>query len=696
MTKYIIILRVALRNLFSKFLNVVIGGIIFLGTALFVIGSSFINSVDNAMSKSIIGSVAGNIQVYSSKSKDDLSLFGSWNRPDINEIPDFSAIKPSLLKINNVKDVIPMGVSGAQISYGNTMDVILEKLRKAVNKRLNGNRSPDLKRQIDSYKNHVRHVVHLIQKDFGNLSLVSTHLEREKENMAVLNKASSAEFWRTFDNSPYSHLEFLENKIANLLPDADNGYLSYIGTDLESFRKNFDRMEIVDGQMVPKGQRGLLISKYVYENQFKLKIANRLDKIKEAILEKKSKISKNPDLQFLIKQNKTQTSEIVLQLDSIASEKMTKRLQDFLKTNKKGLTPLLMEFFDMNDDNFLNRYQFFYKQITPFLNLYRVKPGDIMTIKAFTKTGFIQSLNIKVYGTFQFKGLEKSSLAGGLSLMDLMSFRDLYGYMTPEKQAETKQLIQSVGAKIIDRDKAEDELFGGDSTVLSNAEETHIDEKKELGSIKRFEDKTNRVYTQAEFEKGVILNAAIILKNPDKMKDTIKEINDLSKKEGLNLKAVTWQKAAGFLGQFVVVAKAILFLVVFIIFIVALVIINNAMMMATLQRVQEIGTMRAIGAQRSFILTMILVETIMLGLTFGTAGTASGSLLVLHWGNVGIPAINEFFRFFFSGPRLFPYLGGGSVLGSLLIIVLTTTISALYPAILAMRVSPLKAMQTDE
>ena len=63
----------------------------------------------------------------------------------------------------------------------------------------------------------------------------------------------------------------------------------------------------------------------------------------------------------------------------------------------------------------------------------------------------------------------------------------------------------------------------------------------------------------------------------------------------------------------------------FIIFVVALVIINNAMMMATLQRVREIGTMRAIGAQRGFVLGMVLLETVVLGLVFGAAGALLGS-----------------------------------------------------------------------
>ena len=38
--------------------------------------------------------------------------------------------------------------------------------------------------------------------------------------------------------------------------------------------------------------------------------------------------------------------------------------------------------------------------------------GDTLTITAFTRSGYVQSVNVKVYGTFQFRGLEKSALAG--------------------------------------------------------------------------------------------------------------------------------------------------------------------------------------------------------------------------------------------------------------------------------------------
>ena len=226
-----------------------------------------------------------------------------------------------------------------------------------------------------------------------------------------------------------------------------------------------------------------------------------------------------------------------------------------------------------------------------------------------------------------------------------------------------------------------------------------INDAKELGDnkgrIARLE-MGERVYDVTEIESGAVLNAALILKDPSKLDRTLTELNEMAKKDNLNLKAISWQAAAGSLGQFVFIGKMILYFAVFVIFIVALVIINNAVMMATLQRVREIGTMRAIGAQRGFVLSLVLIETVLLGIVFGSGGTGLGAIAVTYLGKIGIPAANDFLYFFFSGPRLYVTLGLGSVVGAFFIICIVAAISALYPAIVATRVSPLQAMQTED
>jgi ABC-type lipoprotein release transport system permease subunit len=691
-----LLLRISARNLFSSFLNVIIGLIILAGTVFFVVGGSLISSMDEAMSRSIIGSVAGHAQVYEASSKDQPAMFDNWQIPDLNAIPDFSKIRGPLEAIPNVKTVVPMGVNTAIVAYGNTVDQALERLRKAESPPARGGHRAS-KAEIESLKSHVRQIITVIQGDYAKLSRVADKKSVDEQASKDLQKAASAGFWSSFDSDPLGHLEFLENKIASLVPDADQIFLSYVGTDLEAFAKAFDRMEIVDGVKVPAGQRGILIPKYVYETQFKLKIAHRLDQIHEGITEKGKSIAKDPEFKDFIKQNMTQTREIVLQLDPISTAKAVAVMQEATKIKEKDLSKLLSAFLNTDDSNFEARYKVFYEQLAPLLEMYRVKPGDVLTIKAYTKSGFVQAVNVKVYGTFQFKGLEKSGLAGALSLMDLMSFRDLYGYVTPEKLAETKHLEAASGAKFVSRENAEDQLFGGGSLV-GTATQQSINDKAELGAhvADKAQDLLSRVYSKAEIEQGVAIEAAVILKDPSKLKATLKEIQAVSDSQKLGLKVVDWQKAAGNIGQFVFACKAILYFATFIIFVVALVIINNAVVMATLQRVREIGTLRAIGAQKGFVLGMILTETMALGLSFGAVGAVIGSGLVAMFGHAGIPAGNEFMYFFFSGPKLHPVLSIGSLFGAFFVVLIVTCASALYPAIMATRVSPIQAMASED
>jgi ABC-type antimicrobial peptide transport system permease subunit len=428
-----------------------------------------------------------------------------------------------------------------------------------------------------------------------------------------------------------------------------------------------------------------------------LKTAHRLDQIHEAVAVKGKKIAKDPDLKDLVKQNRQQTREIVLQLDPLSTQKAVSLLQGALGTKEPDLAKLLSAFLNTDDQNFGSRYKLFYDQLAPMLELYRLKPGETLTIKSYTKSGYVQAVNVKIYGTFQFKGLEKSGLAGALSLMDLMSFRDLYGFITPEKIAETKALQAAAGAKFVARDKAEAELFGASSTV-EQTQEKRIDSRVEFGGgdkVKRT-DLAGQIYSQDEMEQGVALGAAILLKDPSQLKETMRDLQAISDKEKLGLKVIDWQKAAGNLGQFIFVAKFILFFATAIIFVVALVIINNAVVMATLQRVREIGTMRAIGAQRKFVLAMVLTETVVLGMAFGTVGAGLGSALVLWLNHAGIPAANDFLYFFFSGPRLYPYLNAGSLIGAFFVVLIVTCVSALYPAVMATRVSPIQAMASED
>ena len=698
-----VIVQIALRNLFaSRLKTLIVGGIILFGSLLVVVGTALVDSVDASMSRSVIGSVAGHIQVYSAKSKDELTVMGGMNMesPDLTPIDDFAALHRMLLGVPNVKAVVPMGLSAAMVTAGNTVDVVLERLRDLARRKLAGQ---DVQVAYESEKDHVRQIITVLSGDIDNIRKIQNEKAIAQEDLDAVAKAASPQLWADFDRDPYAVLEFLENRIAPLASDADMLFLRYLGTDTDAFAKSFDRMRIVDGKAIPRGQRGFLFSKWVYEQQVKLKTALRMDRINDGINKRSKTIAGSEELQRWIKQNTTEVKEIMLQLDGQKTASFRRLLQGELASQDNDVAKLLAEFFRVDDANFARRYRFFYDQLAPMLELYRVRVGDMLTIKSFTKSGYVQSVKLRVYGTFAFEGLEDSHIAGELNLMDMVSFRELYGSLTPEREREVQEIKAEAGMKEVARDQAEAELFGkpdvGEAASAGSARHP-VDEAeaalRSLAGRQQREDRATQPYDPAQLEQGDVLNAAVIVKDPRRISQTIKDIEAAGAKAGIPLHAITWQKASGLVGQFVTLIRAVLYVSVLIIFAVALVIINNALVMATLERMPEIGTLRAVGAQRRFLLGMLLVESLAVGVLFGSLGALLGAGIVAVIRAIGIPAFNDILYFLFSGPRLHPSLSPANVILSLGIVLVVSAISSIYPGLLAMRVSPRQAMQSDD
>ncbi|MBS1152401.1 MAG: transporter permease, partial [Myxococcaceae bacterium] len=161
----LVLVQISLRNLLASKINLLIGGLLLLGTFFFVFFGALLDTLSDSMSKSVVGSVAGHIQIYSSKSKDELSLYGTMGGdPDLGAITEFPKIKAALETLPNVKTVVPMGTSGALITSGNTVDLTLENLRELYKQRDGKSTHPaaqklspeQLTAQIDSKKSHVR------------------------------------------------------------------------------------------------------------------------------------------------------------------------------------------------------------------------------------------------------------------------------------------------------------------------------------------------------------------------------------------------------------------------------------------------------------------------------------------------------------------------------------------------------------
>lgn len=705
-----ILLRIAVRNLAaSPARTAIIGAIILVGALLVVVGSSLLDSVDRGMRTSIQGSLGGHLQVYDARSEGDLELYGGLRGESLLEpIEDFARVKEVLSRVPNVEQVVPMGIDQAMVATGTTFDAALEKLRDDVRAMEGGDRSPARRRAYGAHVAHVRRMIGLLAADLQQARAIADLDSREiasrRDEFEALGRASSDGFWEGFERDRYAGLEFLENRVAPVAMENSFTFLRYVGTDVDAFFRAFPLAEIAEGQRIPSGRRGILVGKQFAEEWLKLKNARRLDQIKEQRDRRGKRIATDEELQRWVRDNRHGIREIVLQLDPVAADELAAALRAPLAgAPGEDLEGLLRKLFDTSDADFDAKYRIFYDVVAPRIRLYKIRVGDVITVKAPSKSGYFSSVNVKVYGFLQFKGIEKSGIAGMMSVMDLMSFRDLYGFVTAEKAKEIARLKATMGAREISREDAEAELFGGGAAAPGGVEtraQAIDDRALGLGGAERAATAralSARVYSQAELDHGVALNAALVLRDPSRLRQTLADVKAASDAAGLGLKVVDWQQAAGLVGQFVTLLRGVLLFAVVIFFAIALVVINNAMVMATLQRVKEIGTMRAIGAQRRFVVVMLLVEIVTVGVAFGLAGAVLGGVVVAAIRAAGgIPAVTDLLYFVFSGPALLPHLGTASVAGSVAVVLAVAVLSALYPALIAMRVSPVEAMSTED
>ncbi len=688
-----VMLQVAFRNLWlHKVKTLFMGGILVFGSFLIVFGLSLLRNVEETMKDGIVHSVAGHLQVYSKNARDSLSLFGSsfMGKEDLGEISDYAVLRSKLMEDPNVEQVVPMGFEMALLGRGNEADELIDSLRAALK-----NRDPS---EIEEKIEGVRFFFANLKKELLERRKLAADQTQTLADLALIERGEDPKFWQQLRQNPEDNLQFLETKIAPLSGEKPWVYLRYLGTNPQLFQKTFEKFKIVEGQMIPAGQRGILLSSKFREDFLKILSARKFDAIYKKVVKTHLKIATDPELQRYAKELALQYRAIVMQLNKARSQELTQGLAQYFHQEKVAfdekstLLDLLKIFLQVDDSNFVSRHDWFYAHIAPKLRLYEISTNETIILRSYTKSGYLKSVPVKVYGVYSFTGLEDSDIAGVFNVMDLISFRELFGHMTEESLKEIANIRQNMTAKDIDRSSAEDELFG-ESAVIET------DKVPETPATVSAEDSeayrgVPDVYDPQSLETGLIINAAVFLKDESRISKTTQELTQSL--SSMPVQIVDWQKASGIVGQFVEILRYVLIFGVGIILLVALVIINNSFMVATFERSKEIGTMRAFGAQRSFVGALFVLEAVALSIFASSLGTLL-ALGVLTWlSEVGIPAVHDVIVFLFSGPRLYPVLYERYFVLGPIIVTLLAAISSLYPAWFASRVQPAQAMQEKE
>lgn len=124
--------------------------------------------------------------------------------------------------------------------------------------------------------------------------------------------------------------------------------------------------------------------------------------------------------------------------------------------------------------------------------------------------------------------------------------------------------------------------------------------------------------------------------------------------------------------------------------------IINSMLMAVLERSREIGMLLALGMNRLRVFAMILTETIFLTLSGTPAGILITWLIVMFYNRHGldITAVGgEAMSSFGFGTMIYPAFPWDKMVTEMAIVISAAFISSLFPALKAIRLQPVEALQ---
>ncbi|NTV83515.1 MAG: FtsX-like permease family protein [Bacteroidales bacterium] len=125
--------------------------------------------------------------------------------------------------------------------------------------------------------------------------------------------------------------------------------------------------------------------------------------------------------------------------------------------------------------------------------------------------------------------------------------------------------------------------------------------------------------------------------------------------------------------------------------------IINTMMMAVLERTRELGMLMAVGMNKRKVFFMIMLETIFLSLVGTLAGIVI-SVVTIHY--TGLNGINfsawaEGYESWGYSALVYPSLYMSFYIGMTALVIITATISSIYPARKALGFNPAAAIRED-
>jgi putative ABC transport system permease protein len=289
----------------------------------------------------------------------------------------------------------------------------------------------------------------------------------------------------------------------------------------------------------------------------------------------------------------------------------------------------------------------------------RLSAGEAVTLLGVTEGG-VNTVRSRVVGLF--RPARYASVFNYINFMDSGSYSSLYSY------AGVAALPAALDKSLASADGGEDAIFA----LAGQAGAGSLD----LSALK------------AEPLSGATM-IAVRLRDHAAVDAVIARV---AAEPGLGVKAARWDAASGFYAQVASGLQAFIYLATALVFLVVALIFMNTLIINVTERTAEIGTMRAIGTDKSFIRGIFVAEALVLNLSAALVGMAGAGAAILAFRKGGVLLPEVLSQFLMGGGPLrlraspLPFALGIAV------VAIVSVLATAYPVRVASSITPLKAM----
>ncbi|MGB7570041.1 MAG: FtsX-like permease family protein [Chitinivibrionales bacterium] len=287
-------------------------------------------------------------------------------------------------------------------------------------------------------------------------------------------------------------------------------------------------------------------------------------------------------------------------------------------------------------------------------------PGDRVTLLSLTDGGSVNACPSQIIGVYDPKRYK--NVFNYINFLDITSYSRLYNFTG----VDAASLPSGYSAALASG--SDDEIFG-------------LSGRKGFGAIE-----TKKLVSRELTGYTMI---AVKLKN----RGAIGPFTDGLGHAGFDVKIAPWNEASSFFANVAGIIQAVIYGATLLIFLIVVFILMNTLIISVLERTGEVGTLRAMGGEKSFITAIFLWEALLLNGSAALTGMLLSLVVILAVGGSGgvqLPDIMA--QYLVGGGKLDLVISARPFIEALTLVLVVCALATIYPIRVAIAITPLKAM----